>query len=96
MQPLKKTTKTPFVRKPHSIRLVEIPPTGNSGRGIKLSVETAGCHPHPLPTEAHCPGLRISELVSDISSVYTYFSQNVNLFLFHKYNEIAKFRSRNT
>ncbi|KAG8297472.1 LIM domain kinase 1 [Homalodisca vitripennis] len=61
MQPLKKTTKAPFVRKPHSIRLVEIPPTSNSTRGIKLSVESAPHHPQPA--EAHCPGLRISQLV---------------------------------
>lgn len=59
MQPLKKSTKTPFVRKPHSIRLVEIPPTTNSSRGIKLSVESAPRHPQP--SEAHCHGLRISE-----------------------------------
>lgn len=61
MQPLKKSTKTPFVRKPHSIRLVEIPPTTNSSRGIKLSVESAPRHPQP--SEAHCHGLRISEWV---------------------------------
>uniref|UniRef100_A0A1B6MQF5 LIM domain kinase 1 n=1 Tax=Graphocephala atropunctata TaxID=36148 RepID=A0A1B6MQF5_9HEMI len=68
MQPLKKTTKTPFVRKPHSIRLVEIPPTSNNTRGIKLSVESAPPPPphHPQPAEAHFPGLRISQL--DVSS----------------------------
>ncbi|XP_054279622.1 LIM domain kinase 1 [Macrosteles quadrilineatus] len=66
MQPLKKTTKTPFVRKPHSIRLVEIPPTSSNSRGIKLSVESAARYTHPQPSEAHCPGLRISEFVLNL------------------------------
>lgn len=61
MQPLSKTTRTPFVRKPHSIRLVEIPPTSNSGRGIKLSVESASRN--SSATQSYCPGLRISEYV---------------------------------
>jgi len=60
MQPLSKTSGTPFVRKPHSIRLVEIPPTSDGQRGIKLSVESA----RGLPVTAEpygCRGLRISE-----------------------------------
>ena len=41
MQPLSRTSGTPFVHKPHSIRLVEIPPTSDGQCGIKLSVESA-------------------------------------------------------
>ncbi|XP_023716661.1 LIM domain kinase 1 isoform X3 [Cryptotermes secundus] len=71
MQPLSKTSGTPFVRKPHSIRLVEIPPTGDGQRGIKLSVESA----RGLPVTAEpygCRGLRISELdmSSDLMSLH--------------------------
>lgn len=46
----------PFVRKPHSIRLVEIPAAGDSGqRGIKLSLESA--HGRPVGGQ----GMRISQ-----------------------------------
>ncbi|GLH05264.1 LIM domain kinase 1 [Gryllus bimaculatus] len=63
MQPLSKTAGTPFVRKPHSIRLVEIPPTNDRQRGIKLSVENA--RGIPLNAEPYsCRGLRISEFLS--------------------------------
>ncbi|XP_067015771.1 LIM domain kinase 1 [Anabrus simplex] len=63
MHPLTKTSGTPFVRKPHSIRLVEIPPTQDGQRGIKLSVESA--RGLPVNTEPYgCRGLRISELLS--------------------------------
>lgn len=51
MQPLRRTARTPFVRKPHSIRLVEVP--GGHHRGIKLSAEPDGS----------CNGLTISECV---------------------------------
>ncbi|XP_044261441.1 LIM domain kinase 1 isoform X2 [Tribolium madens] len=37
MQPLKRNTKCPFIRKPHSIRLVEIP---GGQKGIKLSKDS--------------------------------------------------------
>ncbi|XP_075218396.1 LIM domain kinase 1 [Lycorma delicatula] len=61
MQPLTKTSRTPFARKPHSIRLVEIQPTQNTGRGgIKLSIETS------LNVQPYCPALRISEFVLNI------------------------------
>ena len=60
MQPLSRTSGTPFVRKPHSIRLVEIPPTSDGQRGIKLSVESA--RGLPVSSEPYgCRGLRISE-----------------------------------
>lgn len=45
MQPLQKTTKYPFTRKPHSIRLVEIP---SGQKGIKLSADPIGTTPHCL------------------------------------------------
>lgn len=38
MRPLQRTARFPFARKPHSIRLVEIP---GGQRGIKLSDESA-------------------------------------------------------
>ncbi|XKL64386.1 hypothetical protein PGB90_004472 [Kerria lacca] len=42
MQPLNKTiNENPFIRKPHSIRLVEIPPTSEITRGVKLSIENS-------------------------------------------------------
>lgn len=57
MQPLSKNlSTTPFVRKPHSIRLVEIPAVGDRGqRGIKLSLETAQARP------TRGQGMRISQ-----------------------------------
>ncbi|XP_051174034.1 LIM domain kinase 1 isoform X2 [Leptopilina boulardi] len=61
MQPLKnRTANQPFSRKPHSIRLVEIPPnTGDTEkqRGIRLTLDTT-------PSPRSCGGglLRISEL----------------------------------
>ncbi|KAK2579731.1 hypothetical protein KPH14_011074 [Odynerus spinipes] len=59
MQPLSRTANHPFIRKPHSIRLVEIPPsTTNSDkqREIKLTLDTA---PNPRSCGAL---LRISAL----------------------------------
>lgn len=42
MQPLGKSlNEDPFIRKPHSIRLVEIPSTTEVTRGVKLSIENA-------------------------------------------------------
>ncbi|XP_034935704.1 LIM domain kinase 1 isoform X2 [Chelonus insularis] len=60
MQPLNRTTNYPFVRKPHSIRLVEIPPSTKDPekqRGIKLTLDTT-----PSPHNCGCGLLRISEL----------------------------------
>lgn len=55
MQPLNKTS-APFGKKPHSIRLVEIPPMAD---GIKLSMESnRGVQ---VSNEPFCSGLRISE-----------------------------------
>ncbi|CAH0392182.1 unnamed protein product [Bemisia tabaci] len=63
LQPLSLTysNSTPFSRKPHSIRLVEIPPTPESTRGIKLSAESA-----PRHETSQCQGLRISEFLWNI------------------------------
>ncbi|KAE8746611.1 hypothetical protein FOCC_FOCC006595 [Frankliniella occidentalis] len=69
MQPLSKTMATaPFVRKPHSIRLVEIPAAGDrSQRGIKLCLESA----HGRPAAGQ--GLRISQFLSNLRhKVYEY------------------------
>lgn len=69
MQPLSKPmSTTPFVRKPHSIRLVEIPAVGpSSQRGIKLSLESA----HGRPTGGQ--GMRISQFLSNLRhKVYEY------------------------
>ncbi|XP_043486635.1 LIM domain kinase 1 isoform X1 [Polistes fuscatus] len=63
MQPLSRTANHPFVRKPHSIRLVEIPPsTTNSDkqREIKLTLDTA---PNPRSCGAL---LRISALMRNV------------------------------
>ncbi|XP_043482401.1 LIM domain kinase 1 isoform X1 [Leptopilina heterotoma] len=64
MQPLNRTANQPFSRKPHSIRLVEIPPnTGDSEkqRGIRLTLDTT-------PSPRSCGGglLRISELLKNV------------------------------
>lgn len=59
MQPLSRTSNYPFVRKPHSIRLVEIPPNTKGiekQRGIKLTVDAT-----PSPRSYGCALLRISE-----------------------------------
>ncbi|XP_063218880.1 LIM domain kinase 1 isoform X2 [Bacillus rossius redtenbacheri] len=65
MQPLGKSSASPYVRKPHSIRLVEIPPSSGAQRGIKLSMETS--EGLPISPESYgCRGLRISELLSVI------------------------------
>ncbi|XP_014237967.1 LIM domain kinase 1 isoform X1 [Trichogramma pretiosum] len=69
MQPLNKTSKSnyPFVRKPHSIRLVEIPPNTNlqeKQRRIRLTLDTAPSNPRP-----HSGGgalFRISELLRNV------------------------------
>ncbi|KAL1130084.1 hypothetical protein AAG570_013023, partial [Ranatra chinensis] len=61
MQPLSKTSATPFVRKPHSIRLVEIPASSQSGRGIKLTMESATHNETP-----YCPSLRISQFIINV------------------------------
>nr|CAD7408229.1 unnamed protein product [Timema cristinae] len=72
MQPLGKTSGSPFIRKPHSIRLVEIPATNEGHRSIKLSLETAGNLP-ANPEPYGCRGLRISEsVVFDIHNVDGY------------------------
>ncbi|XP_067206840.1 LIM domain kinase 1 isoform X1 [Linepithema humile] len=63
MQPLNRTANYPFARKPHSIRLVEIPPSTtdpNKQRGIKLTLDTA---PSPRSCGA---SLRISELMRNV------------------------------
>ncbi|KAG7206030.1 hypothetical protein KM043_003433 [Ampulex compressa] len=69
MQPLSRTANYPFARKPHSIRLVEIPPSTtdpDKQRGIKLALDTA---PTPRSGDAL---LRISELnmSSDLISLH--------------------------
>ncbi|XP_029668189.1 LIM domain kinase 1 isoform X2 [Formica exsecta] len=69
MQPLNRTANYPFARKPHSIRLVEIPPSTtdlDKQRGIKLTLDTA-------PSPRSCGALlRISELnmSSDLISLH--------------------------
>ncbi|XP_011637692.2 LIM domain kinase 1 [Pogonomyrmex barbatus] len=69
MQPLNRTSNYPFARKPHSIRLVEIPPSTtdpDKQRGIKLTLDTA-------PSPRSCGALlRISELnmSSDLISLH--------------------------
>ncbi|OXU31192.1 hypothetical protein TSAR_001653 [Trichomalopsis sarcophagae] len=64
MQPLNKTANYPFVRKPHSIRLVEIPPSTNGQekqRGIRLTLDST-------PSPRSCGGalFRISELLRNV------------------------------
>ncbi|XP_050457905.1 LIM domain kinase 1 isoform X1 [Cataglyphis hispanica] len=63
MQPLNRTANYPFARKPHSIRLVEIPPSTTNldkQRGIKLTLDTA-------PSPRSCGALlRISELMKNV------------------------------
>lgn len=61
MQPLSKCAGTQLSRKPHSIRLVEIPPTNDGQRGIKLSVESFKGLPMVHSEPYGCRGLRISE-----------------------------------
>ncbi|XP_044002295.1 LIM domain kinase 1 isoform X2 [Aphidius gifuensis] len=64
MQPLSRTSNYPFVRKPHSIRLVEIPPNTKGPekqRGIKLTVDAT-----PSPRSYGCALLRISELMRNV------------------------------
>ncbi|KAJ8679115.1 hypothetical protein QAD02_014902 [Eretmocerus hayati] len=63
-QPLQKMTNHPFVRKPHSIRLVEIPPNGNKQeiqRGIRLTLESTSS-----PKIHGGPLFRISELLRNV------------------------------
>ncbi|XP_034192448.1 LIM domain kinase 1 isoform X2 [Osmia lignaria lignaria] len=63
MQPINRTANYPFTRKPHSIRLVEIPPSGSDPekqRGIKLTLDTT-------PSPRNCGALlRISELMRNV------------------------------
>ncbi|XP_078039852.1 LIM domain kinase 1 isoform X2 [Augochlora pura] len=63
MQPINRTANCPFARKPHSIRLVEIPPTTSDSekqRGIKLTLDTT-------PSPRNCGALlRISELMRNV------------------------------
>ncbi|XP_025987482.1 LIM domain kinase 1 isoform X2 [Solenopsis invicta] len=63
MQPLNRAANYPFARKPHSIRLVEIPPSTtdpDKQRGIKLTLDTT-------PSPRSCGALlRISELMRNI------------------------------
>ncbi|XP_012288985.1 LIM domain kinase 1 isoform X2 [Orussus abietinus] len=64
MQPLNKTANYPFIRKPHSIRLVEIPPNTTDPekeRGIKLTLDTT-----PSPRSGGSALLRISELIRNV------------------------------
>ncbi|XP_017754296.1 PREDICTED: LIM domain kinase 1 isoform X2 [Eufriesea mexicana] len=69
MQPINRTANYPFTRKPHSIRLVEIPPNTSDPekqRGIKLTLDTT-------PSPRNCGALlRISELnmSSDLISLH--------------------------
>ncbi|XP_076172993.1 LIM domain kinase 1 isoform X2 [Ptiloglossa arizonensis] len=69
MQPINRTANYPFARKPHSIRLVEIPPNTfdpEKQRGIKLTLDTT-------PSPRNCGALlRISELnmSSDLISLH--------------------------
>ncbi|XP_033201270.2 LIM domain kinase 1 isoform X1 [Bombus vancouverensis nearcticus] len=63
MQPINRTANCPFSRKPHSIRLVEIPPNSSDPekqRGIKLTLD-------PTPNPRNCGALlRISELMRNV------------------------------
>ncbi|XP_043509205.1 LIM domain kinase 1 isoform X2 [Frieseomelitta varia] len=63
MQPINRTANCPFTRKPHSIRLVEIPPNTSDPekqRGIKLTLDTT-------PSPRNCGALlRISELMRNV------------------------------
>ncbi|XP_017790245.1 PREDICTED: LIM domain kinase 1 [Habropoda laboriosa] len=63
MQPINRTANHPFTRKPHSIRLVEIPPNTSDPekqRGIKLTLDTT-------PSPRNCGALlRISELMRNV------------------------------
>lgn len=54
MQPLNRADKNPFIRKPHSIRLVEIPSSTEVTRGVKLSIEKAR-HAAPYYAAAALP-----------------------------------------
>ncbi|XP_076231426.1 LIM domain kinase 1 isoform X2 [Calliopsis andreniformis] len=69
MQPINRITNYPFTRKPHSIRLVEIPPNTSNlekQRRIKLTLDTT-------PSPRNCGALfRISELnaSSDLISLH--------------------------
>ncbi|XP_016919696.2 LIM domain kinase 1 isoform X2 [Apis cerana] len=69
MQPINRAPNYPFTRKPHSIRLVEIPPNTSDPekqRGIKLTLDTT-------PSPRNCGALlRISELnmSSDLISLH--------------------------
>ncbi|XP_058806357.1 LIM domain kinase 1 isoform X2 [Phymastichus coffea] len=70
MQPHSKTANYPFVRKPHSIRLVEIPPNSNNHekqRGIRLTLDST-----PSPRNSGGGLFRISELntSSDLMSLH--------------------------
>ncbi|XP_043250508.1 LIM domain kinase 1 isoform X1 [Colletes gigas] len=63
MQPINRTANYPFARKPHSIRLVEIPPNTSDSekqRGIKLTLDST-------PSPRNCGALlRISELMRNV------------------------------
>lgn len=67
MQPINRTANCPFSRKPHSIRLVEIPPNSSDPekqRGIKLTLDTT-------PNPRNCGALlRISEYVQEYKFVF--------------------------
>ncbi|XP_046980150.1 LIM domain kinase 1 [Schistocerca americana] len=65
MQPLTKTVGgMSNTRKPHSIRLVEIPPLNDGQRSIKLSAEGGRGIPVVHSEPYGCRGLRISEILS--------------------------------
>ncbi|CAL4085468.1 unnamed protein product, partial [Meganyctiphanes norvegica] len=59
MQPLKKTATTNYVKKPHSIQLIELPAKSDTQRLIKLSVDSRKCF--PLAGLNNCRGLRIAD-----------------------------------
>ncbi|XP_063886254.1 LIM domain kinase 1-like isoform X2 [Scylla paramamosain] len=68
MQPLNKST--PFMKKPHSIQLIELPAKSENQRRIKLSVDSR--KGFPLSGLSNYRGLRIAELDSaaDLMSLH--------------------------
>ncbi|XP_015520631.2 probable serine/threonine-protein kinase DDB_G0271402 isoform X1 [Neodiprion lecontei] len=94
MQPLSKTANYPFVRNPHSIRLVEIPPNTNGviqdpkrQRGIKLSLDTS-------PSPRTCGGalLRISELMRNVRGKISKLAASVMEVLFRLCCNFSNYR----
>ncbi|XP_050713256.1 LIM domain kinase 1-like isoform X3 [Eriocheir sinensis] len=60
MQPLNKSTH--FIKKPHSIQLIELPAKSENQRRIKLSVDSR--KGFPLSGLSNCRGLRIADVPS--------------------------------